>query len=104
MEQIELDRQKAEYFARGGKICGVSPGVSGFCDDENVKSMGGRAEDKFKGTLGIKDAAKYCGVSIRCLGTHLAKGSGPAFTTIERQRRFVKSSLDSWMKKKRKAA
>jgi len=102
LEQMELDRQKKEYFARGGRICGVPVGTSAFVFSKPLRTS--IAAPAPKDTMGIKEAAKYCGVSRRCIGNHIVRGSGPVFTMANKARRFTKADLDTWMASRRKAA
>jgi predicted DNA-binding transcriptional regulator AlpA len=95
LEQMVLDRQKEEYFAKGGRICGVPVGTSAFVFSKPLRIS--IAEPVPKDTMGIKEAAKYCGVSRRCIGNHIVRGSGPVFIMANKARRFTKADLDAWM-------
>lgn len=52
------------------------------------------------GLMPPKIAAKYLGVSVRCLEDWRYKGYGPAFIHLGRHVRYRRSDVDDWLNRK----
>lgn len=49
------------------------------------------------GTLTVKQAAEYVGLSTATLNMARVKGSGPAFLKLGQRVVYLKADLDSWL-------
>jgi hypothetical protein len=64
-EQSEIDRHKAEFFAKGGRIQGIPLGVSG---DKTVIKLSQRAAGNWKGVAACAGIFISNALIVLCLG------------------------------------